>query len=205
MPINADKPHLWKPNVQASVDQYNAWFMVFAPAAYRERRSVTSEAVKQTLLNTNDLHSLTPEILQTHPQVLVTFRRSTAPPIARDRLIGLAGASPNLVHNMEEKGRIPPLMKPAALQEHLQRICTIIEKLLDRDIFPWLAEQRRPTDVERNRSSSIVADRLCGSSTDNTKRGGSGHCPGEGAVARIRISECERQIPALAYWHGIEV
>jgi hypothetical protein len=40
MPINADKPHLWKADTRASVDQFNQWFMRFAPKAYRtpERR-----------------------------------------------------------------------------------------------------------------------------------------------------------------------
>jgi hypothetical protein len=30
------------------------------------------------------------------------------------------------------------------------------------DIFPWLPERRRPTEEERYRSSTVVADRLCG-------------------------------------------
>jgi hypothetical protein len=34
--------------------------------------------------------------------------------------------------------------------------------MLDGDIFPWLAEKRRPTAEERYRSSTIVADRLFG-------------------------------------------
>ena len=29
--INADKPHLWKTDIAASVDQFNQWFMRFAP------------------------------------------------------------------------------------------------------------------------------------------------------------------------------
>jgi len=36
----------------------------------------------------------------------------------------------------------------------------------DVDIFPWLAEKRRPTKEERFRSSTIVADRLCGAVAD---------------------------------------
>jgi len=27
MPISADKPHLWKADTQASVDQFNQWFV----------------------------------------------------------------------------------------------------------------------------------------------------------------------------------
>jgi len=32
MPVNLDKPHLWKGDVARSVDMYNDWFMHFAPA-----------------------------------------------------------------------------------------------------------------------------------------------------------------------------
>jgi hypothetical protein len=32
---------------------------------------------------------------------------------------------------------------------------------LDRDIFPWLDAAKEPTDHERDRASTIVADRLC--------------------------------------------
>ena len=37
----------------------------------------------------------------------------------------------------------------------------MLTKLLDRDIFPWLDAGKDPTDHERDRASTIVADRLC--------------------------------------------
>ena len=33
MSINADKPHLWKADIAASVDLFNTWFLEFAPRA----------------------------------------------------------------------------------------------------------------------------------------------------------------------------
>jgi len=33
---------------------------------------------------------------------------------------------------------------------------------LDEDIFPWLTDKRGPTDAERARAATIVADRRCG-------------------------------------------
>ena len=33
MPVNADNTHLWKNDVNASVDLFNTWFMDFAPKA----------------------------------------------------------------------------------------------------------------------------------------------------------------------------
>jgi hypothetical protein len=38
--------------------------------------------------------------------------------------------------------------------------------MLDQDIFPWIASGTTPTEVERHRASTIVADRLCGAVSD---------------------------------------
>jgi hypothetical protein len=89
--VNADKPHLWKADIAASVELYNAWFMKFAPKAYRKTRVETTKAVEADLLATNDTRECTPATIQARPRILPTLRMSTAPPIARDRLIGLAG------------------------------------------------------------------------------------------------------------------
>jgi hypothetical protein len=43
--INSDKPHLWKADIAASVDQFNQWFMQFAPAAFRSTRVKSTEQV----------------------------------------------------------------------------------------------------------------------------------------------------------------
>jgi hypothetical protein len=161
MPINADKPHLWKADTRASVDQFNEWFMAYAPKAYRDTRGETVGHVERGLLATDDLTRITPEIIRESPAILPTLRMSTCPPLARDRLIGLADSSKNLVGCLEE-GKLPPLLSTDLLNQHLGRITGIISRMLDVDIFPWLAEKRRPTEEERYRSSTIVADRLCG-------------------------------------------
>jgi hypothetical protein len=63
MPINADKPRLWKEDTRASVDQFNRWFMKFAPKAYRETRAKTIESVEQGLSLTKDLTTITPKVI----------------------------------------------------------------------------------------------------------------------------------------------
>jgi hypothetical protein len=161
MPINADKPHLWKADTRASVDQFNRWFMKFAPKAYRDTRKKTIESVEQGLTLTKDLLTITVEVLKANPRILPTLRMSTCPPLARDRLIGLADSTKNFVGCLEE-GRLPPLMEADHLDEHLKKITGILSQMLDVDIFPWLQEKRRPSEEERYRSSTIVADRLCG-------------------------------------------
>jgi hypothetical protein len=70
MPINADKPHLWKADTRASVDQFNQWFMKFAPKAYRETRIETIESVERGLTLTKNLTTITPEVIKTHPGIL---------------------------------------------------------------------------------------------------------------------------------------
>lgn len=161
MPVNADKTHLWKADTRASVDQFNQWFMKFAPKAYRETRKKTIESVEQDLTQTKDLTLITPDVIKANPAILPTLRMSTCPPLARDRLIGLADSSKNLVGTLEE-GKLPPLLSPELLAVHLTRIAEILLRMRDVDIFPWLEEKRRPSKEERYRSSTIVADRLCG-------------------------------------------
>jgi hypothetical protein len=65
MPINTDKAHLWKADTRASVDQFNQWFMTYAPKAFRDTRSKTVEHVEQGLLMTKDLTIITPEVNKT--------------------------------------------------------------------------------------------------------------------------------------------
>src|SRR5579862_864003 len=161
MPINADKPHLWKADTRASVDQFNQWFMKFAPKAYRDTRKQTIDSVEQGLTLTKDLTIITPDVIKANPAILPTLRMSTCPPLARDRLIGLANSTKNLVGCLEE-GKLPPHLAVDILDAHLKKITAILSRMLDVDIFPWLAEKRRPTEEERYRSSTIVADRLCG-------------------------------------------
>jgi len=161
MPINADKPHLWKADTRASVDQFNQWFMKFAPKAYRETRKKTIESVEQGLTLTKDLTTITPNVIKVNPGILPTLRMSTCPPLARDRLIGLADSTKNFVGCLEE-GRLPPHLAKDLLDAHLKKITTILSQMLDVDIFPWIEEKRKPSNEERYRSSTIVADRLCG-------------------------------------------
>jgi hypothetical protein len=67
VPVNADKPHLWKPDIVQSVDFYNNWFMQFAPTAYRETRLVTTQQVESALTWTANLTDITPALLRQLP------------------------------------------------------------------------------------------------------------------------------------------
>jgi type II restriction enzyme len=184
MPVNLDKPQTWKADIALSVDMYNDWFMKFAPKAFRETRIETTKAVEATLHATDNIANIKPAILRKHPEALSTLRMSTCPPIAVDRLIGLAGVSPNLVKAMELDKRIPPRMSAAAVDTDLVKIGNIIEKLADPDIFVWLNRGTPAVESEIHRAATIVADRLCG------------------AVANpiIRNAQEKRQLAAIKAW-----
>lgn len=162
MPVNLDKPHLWKADTAASVDQYNDWFMRFAPETFRQQRVRTTESVKHALEKTSNMTDVTPALLWENPAVLFMLRMATAPPLARDRLIGLAKVRPSLVGTMEDKQKIPPLSNKALIDAELARICNIVEQLADRDIFVWLADSNLLNETTLNRAATIVADRMCG-------------------------------------------
>ena len=168
MGINRDKPDLWKSDIIQSVDLYNSWFMEFAPKTFRETRIATASKVECALINTDYLQNISGKLLKEHPEVLPILRMSTCPPIARDRLIGLAGTSKSLVENMEdvEKPHVSPRMTDKKLNEELDKIAHIINKMADPDIFVWLSEGRSPAEEEIQRSATIVADRLCGAVSD---------------------------------------
>jgi hypothetical protein len=165
MSINSDKPHRWKADIAASVDLFNKWFLAFAPKAYRETRIETTKQVEEGLVLTHDLTAITPAVLKGHPHILPILRMATCPPLARDRLVGLADANKSLVLAMEG-GRIAVRMPAAALNENLERVCGTVKKMLDVDIFPWLEGKRTASVEERYRASTIVADRLCGAVSD---------------------------------------
>jgi len=164
MPINHDISK-WKADVAASVDLYNDWFMIFAPKTYRDKRIQVTKDAEAGLLETSDLTQITPDVLKAKPSILPMLRMVTCPPLARDRLMGLAYADKNLIGCMEA-GACPVEMQPGLLNTNLQRIAAIISKLLDRDMFPWLAANVKPTDLERARAATIIADRMCGAQSD---------------------------------------
>ena len=181
--VNLDKPHRWKDDIIKSVDMYNDWFMKFAPQAFRTTRVRTTKDVEDALHTTDNIRNIQPALLRMHPEILPTLRMSTCPPVAVDRLIGLAGVSFNLVKCMEEK-KLPPRMKAGEVDLQLAKIATIIEKLADPDIFVWLGRKGAPTKTEIHRAATIVADRLCG------------------AVANpiIRNAQEKRQLAAIKAW-----
>jgi hypothetical protein len=184
MPVNSDKPHIWKSDIAHSVDFYNHWFMRFAPKAYRSTRVETTKQVESALKRTNNLTNIAPDVLKSDPTVLPILRMATAPPIARDRLIGLASISPNLVKSMEIDKRLPPQMELELVESELAKIGKVMIELADKDIFTLLDRKRQPARDEIHRAATIVADRLCGAVADPI----------------IRNAQEKRQLASIRAW-----
>jgi XamI restriction endonuclease len=185
MAVNRDKPGKWKADIARSVDMYNHWFMKFAPKAFRETRIQTTSDVEAALRSTGNLTNIEPATMRMYPEILPTLRMSTCPPLAVDRLIGLASVSANLVKSMEIKKKLPGQMSTKKTDADLARIAAIIAKMADPDIFVWLSRKDQPaTDTEIHRAATIVADRLCG------------------AVANpiVRNAQEKRQLAAIRAW-----
>ena len=166
MAANLDKPNRWKSDIAESVDLYNRWFMEFAPKAFRSARTDTSGKVIQALDATADLLSLTADSLRAHPASLRTLRLSSAPPLAADRLSGLAGVSRSMVNRMENQDALPQRMGPEALEINLKKLATVLSRMADKDLFVWLEASRVPSEAERERAIAVVSDRLSGATAD---------------------------------------
>src|SRR5438093_4346034 len=108
MPVNADKPHLWKADVAHAIEWYNDWFTRYAPQAYHDARLHMAAQVEAALDATAHLTRITPQALRQSPQLLSLLRQMTTPPLSRDRLSGLAQVSVTLITGMERDGYVPP-------------------------------------------------------------------------------------------------
>lgn len=184
MAVNANRPDRWKADIARSVDFYNNWFLDFAPLTYRESRALAVQGVEAAFEYTANLKDVGIESLRGHPSILPILRMTTAPPIARDRLIGLAGVNPGLVRSMELNGRLPARGRTEAIDSELFKIGQIIMRLADRDLFPWLETELAAEDTHLHRAATVVADRYCGNLSDPL----------------IRNAQEKRQLGVLQNW-----
>lgn len=162
MGVNRDKPDRWKEDVRKSVDFYNNWFLDFAPKTFRESRVEAIKQVQQLITITADMTDFSTNVLVRHPEMLSVLRMCTAPPLARDRLIGLAGTKKHLVNKMEKEFKIPNSYKKEDLEGQLNSISKVLKKMLDADLFVWVEDDRVALDEEKKRAATVIADRLTG-------------------------------------------
>lgn len=181
---NLDRPHRWKADIAESVRAYNRWFLSNAPAAFREQRELAADQVSEAMARTANLTRIDGGTLESHPGILPSLRMATCPPLARDRLIGLAGVSKTLVLKMEKEASLPPRMTPADLRRQLAQIGDALTGLIDRDICPWTTAGRTPVGDETRMAAVVIADRLCGTAANPI----------------IRNAQEERQLESVETW-----
>ena len=162
--INNRNIESWKSDVRESVLFYNDWFLKFAPVAYVNARKSAIEKVEKVFVVTDNFRKFSGSLLAERPETTAILRMATTPPLARDRLAGLSDVPRTMVKSLEEG-------KTTGDVAALDRIAGIVERLLDRDVMPWLnggnADKR---DLEV--ATAIIGDRLCGSLADPIVRNG---------------------------------
>ena len=145
-----------------SVRLYNRWFLASAPKAFREQREVATVDVTDAMVRTANLTRIAAATLESHPGILPSLRMAACPPLARDRLVGLASVSKSLVLKMEKDTALPPRMPPTEL---------FSEPDGDRQ-DPHQRPRPRHLSVDRGEpdpvgdearmATIVIADRLCG-------------------------------------------
>lgn len=192
MAVNANKIERWKEDIKSSVDLYNSWFLEFAPLTFRQERAKATRQIEQALEKTANFTKVTPEIMLENPRVVQMLRMSTAPPIARDRLIGLTGVDKSMIERMEKEDKLPIRMKREQLIQQLGRVGEIIMRLADKDIFTWLERGEAPSHEDVHRAATVVADRLTGAVSDPIVRN---------AQERRQLNVIENWLTARGYRH----
>ena len=182
-PVNRQSTERWKEDSDSSVDYYNEWFLRFAPPSFRRARAEAAEKVSAAFSWTDDCRRLDAATVAQHPALLAVARQLTCPPLARDRLAGLAKVERSFVQWCEEADETATV--PARHSGKLAAVLGVLSKMLDTDIMPWLAEGASgPTAQQRNRSALVIADRLCGALSNPI----------------LRNAQEKRQLDALSGW-----
>jgi hypothetical protein len=152
-----DRPPTWNP-VQLEADRIRAIEnfrreRIEEPLeAYLEAFDRYQGSVEELLEATVDLRELNERAIDilTNRSLLEAFRYLSGPPISEDDLKTLAEAA----------------LAPSRLREDaamVNRIIEVVKMQLDRRRFPWISDEREPTEAERNAavlaSAAVLATR----------------------------------------------
>lgn len=163
--INKKNVDQWKTDVQKSVLYYNEWFLKYAPSTYIKSRQEATAKVETIFQKTDCLNMLSVNMLKEVPDAITILRMATTPPLARDRLVGLADIPRDFIKKLEE-GTLPSKLSESQANLILGKIIAIVNKILDKDIMPWLEKKATPDEIDRLLAMQIIGDRVCGSLAD---------------------------------------
>lgn len=155
---NSKDPGLWQPDIERSVAEYNTWYLDHSPGIWADARGRAVEVAAQAMDETGNFREFTADSLQAFPGTIIVARAAVSPMMARDRLIGFAGVSGNLVRSMELRNEVPPRISDRRGQ--LGRLATFLVTKLDPGLFPWIPDGRDPTATERDKALLVLGERL---------------------------------------------
>lgn len=113
------------------------------------------------------------------PDTLKLLRQMTCPPLAADRLSGLAGIPASAIDSIEE-GTI----RPKSLDEYSPLLMEVVREHLDLELLAWIDQDCSDVDVAKQIAASVIADRICKVETD----------------AAIRNLQERRQFDVVSKW-----
>ncbi len=148
--------------------------------------------VEELLETTVDLAQFSDHAFEivTNPRLLEAFRYLAAPPISSDDLKILADCRALSANALR------------ANPTQVQRILSIVRQVIDRRRFPWIVDQREPTEAERN-AAIIASAALMAASRAQTNRRSSGKRQQEMALREALLNlgfneSGSRKIPTIA-------
>lgn len=150
-------PSAWKPDIERSVAEYDAWYKQRSPEMFADARGRAVVEVEEAMRLTDAFRVFDADALIARPSMLFVARVCVAPPMARDRFVGFARANKSLVKAME-RGLIPARTK--GIRPQLEAMADFLRPLLDPSLFVWIADKRGPTDLERDKALLVVGERL---------------------------------------------
>lgn len=168
--INMDKPELWERDVVESIKLYNAWYMAYTHEVYKKTQKRINQIVIKGVTDSKFFNDISPTMLKKSPSVLKIFRMITSPPLARERLAGLAGVPLSFIKTMENDNQLPTRLSQQEVWKNLSKIIDVIQKMLDTDLIPWVADGRSPLEEERQLLVGIITERLSSGDTDSYLR-----------------------------------
>jgi hypothetical protein len=150
-------PAEWRGDIERSVMEYNEWYLQEAPIMWVEARRRAIVEAERAMVALDDFRAVSVEALADNPGTLAVIRMAVSPKMSRDRFVEFVGVKKNLVEKMERDAVLPK--RAMQIEASLQRICDFSAPLFDRELFPWLAKDRKPTPGEREDALLILGDR----------------------------------------------
>lgn len=153
--LNMDKTNEeWARDIATSVLHFNTWFMNFAPNTFIEQRKKAGNVVNDVFRITNNLVNLDAElIMPRRKEIIDVLRMATRPPVAVDRLSGLAGVKNDFV-----SGKITHV-KGCDSNKLIDKLTKVLNAIFDFDLLPWLIKKEKPNYTDLLVAKTVICDR----------------------------------------------